>query len=154
MASLQGSPAFREVLGESWSCCLNCFSHFRVRWLEWASQSSDSVLRSTSPLILGRGGLRSLSWPQRFLSGSVLPWGSSLTWPELEDDGGFSDAQCSSGSPKFSCGCLGLSLLCFTVFSSCWSLQGLELPEPTSLALLDRGWSERRWRNVKNRNAG
>lgn len=78
-ASLQGSPAFREVLGESGSCCLNCFSQFRVRWLERASQSSASVLRSTSPLTLGRGGLRSLSWPQRFLSGSVLIWGSSLT---------------------------------------------------------------------------
>lgn len=140
--SLHWVQAFGEAFGESRSWCLDTFSQFRVRWLPVASLSSNSVLRSTSPLILGRGGLRGLSWPHRFLSRcSVLIWGSSLTLPELEDRH-FSDEWRSSSSSKFSSGCLGFSFLCFTVFSSFCSFQGLENPGPSSLALLDRGWSE------------
>lgn len=122
-ASLQWSPAFWEDLGESRSWCLDCFSKFRVRWLLLASQSSNSVLRNTSPLILGSGGLRSFSWSDCFLSCcSVLILLLSLTLPKLEDDRDFSDDQCSSSSSKFSTGCLVFSFLCFTVLPSLWSL--------------------------------
>lgn len=154
-ASLQWSPAFCEDSGERWSWWRDFFSQFRV-WRLWlASQSSCLVLRNTSPLTLGRGGLRCLSWPGWLLSRcSGFIWGLSLALPELEDDRDLSDEQGSSGSSKFSWGCLDSSFRCFAVFPSLWSLQGLEAPEPNSLALLDRGWSEWRWRNVKNRNAG
>lgn len=139
--SLQWSPAFCEDLGESRSWCRDCFSQFRVRWLFLASQSSHSVLRNTSPLTVGSRGLRGLSWVDHFLSCcSLLIWGLSLSLPELEDDRDLSDERCSASS-KFSSGCSGFSSFCFTVFPSLWSLQGLENPEPNSLALLDPGWS-------------
>lgn len=78
-ASLQRSPAFCEDLGESGSWCWDCFSQVRVRWL--GSQSPDSALSNTSPLILGSGGLQALSWPDGFLSqGSPV---ISLTLPRL-----------------------------------------------------------------------
>lgn len=154
-ASLQWSPAFCEDLGESRSWCLDCFSQFRVRWLLLASPSSNPVLRNTSPLILGSGGLRSLSGSDRFLSRcSVSIWELALTLPKLQDDRNFPDEQWSSSSSEFSTGCLGFLFLCFTVFPSLWSLHDLETPEPNSLALLDCGWSEWKWRDVKNRNAG
>jgi hypothetical protein len=72
----------------------------------------------------------------------VVIWGSSLTLSQLEDDRDLSDEPHSSSSSKFSSGCLDFSFLCFSVFLSLWSLWDLEYSEPSSLALLDLGWSE------------
>lgn len=153
-ASLQWSPAFCEDFGESRSWCRDCFPQLQVRWLSLAFQSSHSVLKNTSPLILGSGGLRSFSWLGCFLSCcSLVIWASSLTLPQLEEDRDLSGEQCFSNSSKFSSGCLGFSFFCFTVFPSLCSLQDLEYPEPNSLALLDLGWSEWRYRDMKNKNA-
>lgn len=145
MASLQWSPVLCEDLGESWSWHWERLPQLRVRWLVLASRSPDSVLRNTSPLILGSGGLRVLSWPDRVLSHcSLVMCGASLTWSRLQDDKDLSDTQSPSCSSMFSDACLGFSFLCFTALPSLWRLQDLEYPEPRSLALLDLGWSE--WR--------
>lgn len=142
--SLQGSPVFCEDLGESLPWCRDCFSQLGVPGLQLAPQSSESVLRNTSPLIFGSGDFQGLSRPHCFLSCcSQAVWTSSLPLPQLTEGRSLSDGCCSSSSSKFSCRCLDFSF-CFTVFPSFWSLPDFECPEPSSLSLLDLDWSE--WR--------